>query len=843
MGVPVRHLAANQARPQLSTGEEQIFSYFRPTLEGGDYIVSTTQTISARDSTAILKQEEQEFTVATPRFRLPDGAVKSVFPPPGYTAAVETLPHIVFSDPYLPWERQATATKQTTTSRVPWMAVLAFTEDELLLPQDQRTGDTSIFKNISSQESWEQDASLSVAIQPSILSKVTSCRTPISSIDGIADTDVDKVNAIFIRSRLFNELFRNSTASAGTQKHPDVSRYAFLSHVRRFDTTGMAESGSSREAYYSIVLSHRVGSLASDGTPVPVHVHLISLDGIESMAWPVPESTRHVAVASLYSWTYMCGREGAFDVKQTMRVLADSLGPLRAPLPDLSTLVDTPERQTIVDRVRDGYVLGRCRVQTGETTATFYRGVLTPNQVQHPISPTWSLHSDSGMDLQILDGKLGMLDITYSASWQLGRNTAIADQAFCRAMTSLRRQIHVMAMNRAKAVLMRAHGTCQTRDDALRAAPAIVQELGKLQSTETDRLPSNGNLDMLDWWMSKPKEPVNLANEDDDVYIYNELNQAANPEWSVVLGWVLDKMYLSSIPSQYLVTDPSHLPAESLRFFHIDANWVDAFLDGALSIGNHLENRFDSVRTAIKRLVNNYLRTPLPSTGRPPPIPTYGFLLRSNLISHFPDLRVEAEYDPLRTDSIVSSILRQASVADGVLLCLLDVSPHGGQPSCSRLTSLKFTQPPHQQSFTVGDRLDEDELWTSYRRIYTTFDGSSDKSDLLCRDEVLKRNAPPNKVEPPIFDWGQDNSVRCLQFPAFSDKLLRNLQKYMPRDEEGTFRADAATSAMVGLQLTKRICELEVTAAATTALFSSSTSSVSAGPRALWIPRKPDSLM
>ncbi|WYZ36282.1 hypothetical protein EsH8_XII_000032 [Colletotrichum jinshuiense] len=876
MGVAVKEATAIQARPPLTTGEEQVFSYFRPALEGGDYVVATTQTINSRDNPTIVTKEEQEFTVATPRFSIAPGAIKSVYPPSGYPVAVETLPHIVFSDPYLPWERLATSARQTATHRVPWLALLAFSEDELTLTSGDRTGDTSLFKDVPSDKPWEQNADLSVTVPTSSASKLAGCLTPISSAD-VSEVDGDKVSTIFVRPSLFNELFRDTAASSGggSQQRPDVSRYGYLAHVRRIDTTGMAESGGTEDAHFSLVLSHRVGAIPSDGQAATVHVHLVSIEGIEAMVWPVSSSTRYVALASLHSWSYMSGRDGVFDVKKTMRRLAETLGPLRPPLPAQETLRVDPARQAIIDRLRDGYTPVAYRLQTGERTTALYRGVLTPTLVPHPISPGWSLMSESGMDMQILDKKLGILDITYSTAWQLGKSTAMADISFCRSLTKLRTKIHVMAMNRAKARMMRASGTYQNRTEAVRAAPVIVEELGMLQNIEADGLVPSQSPDMLDRWKAKPKKAVDLSLDNralaaqydeqaklaaeelgrgfnagevagEGLAIYNELNQASNPEWAVVLGWVLDKMYLSTIPTQYLVTDPSHLPAESLRFFHLDPNWLDAFLDGALSLGNHLENRLDSARTAIKHLINRYLRSPLPATGQPPPVPTYGFILRSDLISHFPDLRVEAEYDPPRANSAIPSILRQANVGDGILMCLLDASPDGAQPN-SRLKSLKFTQPPHQQSFAVGARLDDQELHTSYRRIYTTYDGYSDKSDPLCKDEILKKVSSAAATDAqPIFCWGEDNSVRCLQFPAFSDRLLRNLQQHMPRDRITTFSADAATSAMVGLQLTKRICELEITAdpaADPQTLPLLLTRASESGARALWIQPEPEGIM
>jgi hypothetical protein len=42
---------------------------------------------------------------------------------------------------------------------------------------------------------------------------------------------------------------------------------------------------------------------------------------------------------------------------------------------------------------------------------------------------------------------------------------------------------------------------------------------------------------------------------------------------------------LNSVPFNYLVPMRDALPNESLRFFHMDMNWIFAMLDGALSVG------------------------------------------------------------------------------------------------------------------------------------------------------------------------------------------------------------------------------------------------------------------
>ncbi len=52
--------------------------------------------------------------------------------------------------------------------------------------------------------------------------------------------------------------------------------------------------------------------------------------------------------------------------------------------------------------------------------------------------------------------------------------------------------------------------------------------------------------------------------------------------------WLGKLKLLYGVPINYLVPDEKMLPKESIRFFYLDINWIDALLDGAFSIGRTL---------------------------------------------------------------------------------------------------------------------------------------------------------------------------------------------------------------------------------------------------------------
>ncbi len=72
---------------------------------------------------------------------------------------------------------------------------------------------------------------------------------------------------------------------------------------------------------------------------------------------------------------------------------------------------------------------------------------------------------------------------------------------------------------------------------------------------------------------------------------------------------------LNDIPLTYLLTDPSDLDEETIKFGVLDINWIDAYLDGAFSIGRVCESdcQIDkSLKKSFKANKNqiNYLRIP-----------------------------------------------------------------------------------------------------------------------------------------------------------------------------------------------------------------------------------------
>lgn len=295
-----------------------------------------------------------------------------------------------------------------------------------------------------------------------------------------------------------------------------------------------------------------------------------------------------------------------------------------------------------------------------------------------------------------------------------------------------------------------------------------------------------------------------------------DLFPPASTDWKLIHDWILDKMFLDGIPTHYLISDPNLLPPESIRFFHIDNNWMDCFIDGALSVANHssLTNQ-DVVREEIKEQFNVYLKTavmvdPLnPTSGRlhTPQIPTYGLFLRSAVVAAFQDLIVEVPFTDETTRKGKAPILVQKRLGPDLLMILLDRKPDSGA-----IPAIRFRQPPHQQRFCAADYLSPGEATYLFRKIAYTGKPSMAQFGPDVRFY-------PEDGDKSVFDWDS----RCLNFGNLQSLLFDaafvtpktphgypELPEYFKDDPDWKNQKHHLTSSLVGMQLNDSMKYLEI---------------------------------
>ena len=846
------HPETPQLEP-LKDGNQKLYS-FVPALDGGVHGVEVKQTIHAADAkddegkplpqTLGPKITKKQFIVKTPQFALPEGAVHSVSPAEGERTTAETLPHVVFNDPDMPWERKLDVDDANPLrERAPWMALLVFSQEELTLAEEDLNGGSSIFKGTTLLTNAEaagvrlqQSSTLTLKAKYNDVELLVKdgAKGIVSPIPKPEEKEDETMTGLVL---LKSNLFKRLVTTYGTDGKPkpdqdnaDVSRYQYLAHIRHVKTGGMAASAKYDRGLCSIVVSHRLGPLF-ESKQTPAIAHLVSIQGWENMKFQDLDKAKYVAVSSLHSWTYTAMPTDGFNVDEAFEHLGRSIGSLSTPQGKIDELKKTqPQAVRLALRLADGYTMTRYRTKTGEETAAFFRGAFIPTVPKHPLMESWTAMSDSGTDLQILDQDTGLMDITYSAAWNLGKTLGLADSSFSTSLSRLRNRIHAWSLNASQRELLQEKGAFKTREATMASLASSLKALNDLQNEHRNGSEGAGGPKPGDRWRHEGSDPaasldLTLTNPDirdrfernakkqsrqlagsadaaSGLNLFNELNTPFSTDWMIVLSWVLDRMYLFGVPAQYLITDQSFLPQETIRFFHIDPNWMDALIDGALSLANHIFTTDDAVRRALKAAINAYIETEDPETGYRPQIPSFGFLLRSDLVKQFPDLKVEAPIPAGAPESQRAPILRHEIISEDVLLVLFDRSP-----TSDEMPELHFTQPPRQQGFVAGDRITLKTLDLTPKRAYSK---KVDKYTFGALPETVFQRSSSEEGQVPSaavpFLWGPESESRFLLMENWASWTLSELRKGMGAD----FDDKTTTSALFGFQTGSPIYRLSI---------------------------------
>jgi len=149
---------------------------------------------------------------------------------------------------------------------------------------------------------------------------------------------------------------------------------------------------------------------------------------------------------------------------------------------------------------------------------------------------------------------------------------------------------------------------------------------------------------------------------------------------------------LHGVPFSYLVPDATLLPIESIRFFYVDRGWTDALVQGVLSVGTitttdraqleavypHIRDEVDEAERTVRRPRGEERLQGAGGT-------ITGFLLRSRVVSGWPNLHVRAyDRDVIEDDALTTEaeshpsrmkVLRLERLAPAVLLVLFDGVP------------------------------------------------------------------------------------------------------------------------------------------------------------------------
>lgn len=708
------------------------YDNFVPALKAGEYTVTASQALTV-DPTQTQKDGgdasipsaphpdvPQTFIVRGPRFALDPADIHRVFPPDnGVGAYEEYLPMIVFNKRALPWERELllnVADKDT----YPWVALLLFTDDELLTPG----ADDASKPPPGSQQNPTRTASFPLK---DVMQAPPGTLGPAIAPEDDEDPASIHCNVIEISVETFTGLM------------PTLNDLRFLAHARQVATDHKEPLKTKHEGWFSVVCGNRFPVTPAEGSPGRRNIaHLVSLEGFEKYlgidapanASALPSGASRVRLISLASWSFTCLPDPRENFRTLMLNLISEESEqgtgllLRMPLPEAMPEPYPGAQTAVLTRLRNGYVPLSYATRSGEKTFAWYRGPLAPVVTENflettgPDSPENLAVPLNASQAMLYDPATGLFDHSYAVAFQTGRSLALASLPFATNLLQWRRAAHGL-IDLLMEYLRSPHLKAVLQGDQIIDENGGLTDVGAKELAELldANLVSDAFKDFLatgfadniagqigqaggftpedqdqqpgDPATLAPPVPADLSRLMQHKSVIALLHQLSGLEVSdggtqrfdisdmadQVVTWLARTALLYGVPFSNLVSSERMLPKESIRFFYVDQNWIDSLLDGALSVG--LQSSRDSlfhqlIRDALHRAVDGVLhkvrdRLRNVSSGgeAPPPGAMAGFVLRSAVVSGWPGLEAKAYSDaggtklmkPLRLDRVSPEVM------------------------------------------------------------------------------------------------------------------------------------------------------------------------------------------
>lgn len=536
----------------------------------------------------------------------------------------------------------------------PWLAVLLFTPDEIALPDGAATSTIT-----------NPTLTLPYAVAD-VIGRHGTVQGPNVTLDNF---DEASCTAFDISTATFEKVV------------PRLDELRWLAHARQVNVTDKETSAALQDGWFSVVVGNRFPAVASGKGQVNV-AHLVSLEGfaqyLDSPDWGGAQTVRLVSLAA-WSFTSQPAPANFHDLMEHLVAGAAKGGDALRLRLDPPPLEPPPATGSAADDAQkalaQGYVALGYDTRAGAHTYGWYHGPLVP----HPLAAFSGLDPfTSSAAATIYDEGSGTFDLSYATAWEAGRLLALSDRAYtlsqARAQRAARQLLH------------------QLRD---RGAGDTPRAFGRwIENGLAERLPMPGRAAVAPPAAPPPNgarrgvvEELRalLAHPDTQPLLeQHALESLDDGPLSHVADWLAQLRLLHGLPFTNLVPDARMLPAESIRFFYVDPNYVDALCDGAQSV--LARSSLDKVQQAATRdvvrreAIARARRLRADAVGVAPADdletgdPVAGFLLRSAAVSGWPGMEVRAfgSADG-KTDQIFP--VRMDRLAPDVLLCLLPAVP------------------------------------------------------------------------------------------------------------------------------------------------------------------------
>ncbi len=726
-------------------------NYF-PLLRAGRYTIKVEQELKGSGAQSVPSgtafKAEQEFRVIGPRFRLDPADIQQMYPPPNSQGAFGNhLPHIVLTKPTLPWERTIfggdTTIPANERKTIPWMALLLFDASEICPPQagtEQDNQPANLTRDYAVEVKKLRDTENGI---------VTGFNQPGSpTLDSPGDAGGEpNCQVIEITLQTFRKVM------------PQWDELKYLTHCREVALAQKALPGPDRPgappppggetAWYSVVVGGRFpGSPPSGEQRGELNVvHLVSLEGLERyIKGTEGKPGDHIRLVSLAHWAFTCLPASGEDFGELMRGLVPRAFRLAFEQDE-----SDKDRKFASAMLTAGYVPRSYHTRQGENTFAWYRGPFTPQPVP-PLPDGCPRPFASAAQAIIYDPDHGLFDLSYAVAWETGRLLALSDARFGTLLLNRRRQArHLVDLLQARIRYNSAQPLRANLVSELSIKYLVGDFAGQIADTN---FWANGEPPVDAEPESRPPTitPHSLLEEyhkEHKADVIQSFEQNGREDLDPICDWLTQLYLLYGVPFNNLLPDERLLPRESIRFFYLDRNWLDALLDGALSIGMHSsrdkeyqELVYAVIAGEVHRRIHALRDTLLGKPGQPPPMndgegPMAGLLLRSAVVAGWPGLEVRAySHSDGRKGSGTVRLLRMDRPAGDMLLCIFNQVP----------AWIEFDEPREGLHFGVR----------------ATWDGKAEIDLRYLKDDGGQRVGEPHGTFPLRPEWVQDRKLKVL---------------------------------------------------------------------------------
>ncbi|MEM7428024.1 MAG: hypothetical protein AAF441_18175 [Pseudomonadota bacterium] len=614
------------------TDEQVVFvADHTPPLKDGRYKLELSHALESAATSKTFKNS-YEFQVAGERFSIDPAEVHKLFPPDKSQGHFDNvLPHVVVTRRTLPWEREADSSHPDWS----WLAILVFARGSGPVPT------TGTLADLYPSTTEEGNGTLPDGTWS--YGSLTEAGDPFLEY---GETSTDPC--------VYLDITPDDFAAFG----PSLADLQWNAHARQ--TTDPATSTTTD---YATVVANRVPLPGSTST-----AYLVSLEGM-GPSLPQADGTyasqpswTSIRLVSLLSWSFVVDPlEASFaNILQGLNGGIDSSGSelrdSQVRLPDGYQPPGAGGQTALAAALDSGYsVLGGADGLAD--SPAWYRGPLLPSSLTVAAGTSWSkslLPASSSTSLNVTVSATPTVDMSYSASWQIGRLLALADRNFATGQVSWKRDAR-LALNASLSQSGSLSGG--SRAEYAAAMRTAIADASTIQT----------NLGAT----------LSVAAASDKLLIPQSL-----------VDWLANLALLQNVPVDYLLPDMQMLPPESLKFFNIDARWIAALLDGAWSLERQpaAQWAFDTAYQPWQQIMAGTLQSS--TLGDLTAWPKSGAILNSQLV---PDYWPGIQFLPTPS----ANLLRVEQLGPGTLLLLFD----------EVLTSLEVRQPP--ESIHFGFDIDE----------------------------------------------------------------------------------------------------------------------------------------